>query len=665
MQRQMTSYSLRAILLTTALLAVVPAWAQDQAKNQAKPDATKSDGNAAGKTDSAPAQKPDAEAKPVIIDASKSDDGAKKDAAPIVIDASKPVRVAQKDQVPATQDSTEGRTIPGPLRNYERPVLQSNEGAVQAPPPEAFPDEWIPVPDRWRIVDALGIGGQWWDPYNQNVIKGDRPILGTNDWFMDLTGVSDSVAEFRSFPTPVGVQTTQNPGSLDVFGNANSALYTQTIIAGADIYQGSTAYKPPNIEFRFAVAANINYAEVSERRILNVDPAKPTHRFDGILALQEAFLDYHIRNVDDRYDFDSIRVGIQPFSSDFRGFLFQDNQLGVRLFGDRENNRYQYNLAIFARLEKDTNSGLNDITQMIRKDYLAVANIYAQDFPIPGFTSEGIVVYNWNREGNDIHIDENGFPARPALLGDNRGRDYDVVYLGYSGDGHYGDVNLTVTGYGELGQDRSNIFTNVPADISGYFFAAEPSMDFDWIRVRLSGLYASGDNNPYDNHEGGFDAIFENPQFAGADTSYWIRQSIPFAGGGRDIFLNGRNGVLNDLRSSKEEGQSNFNNPGTILLGAGADFDVLPELRVSSSLNHLWFADTTIVEALRQQGNISQDLGWDASMAVTWRPLLSQNIVLRASGAVLSPGAGFNDLFTTNTHDGQYYSVLLNAIATF
>jgi hypothetical protein len=46
--------------------------------------------------------------------------------------------------------------------------------------------------------------------------------------------------------------------------------------------------------------------------------------------VQEAFLDYHIRNVSDRYDFDSVRVGIQPFSTDFRGFLFQDNQLGVR-----------------------------------------------------------------------------------------------------------------------------------------------------------------------------------------------------------------------------------------------------------------------------------------------------------------------------------------------
>ncbi len=73
-----------------------------------------------------------------------------------------------------------------------------------------------------------------------------------------------------------------------------------------------------------------------------------------------------------------------------------------------------------------------------------------------------------------------------------------------------------------------------------------------------------------------------------------------------------------DLRSSKEEGQSNFNNPGTILLGAGADFDVLPELRVSTNINHLWFANTTIVEALRQQGSISQDMGWDCR---PWRLL--------------------------------------------
>jgi hypothetical protein len=52
-------------------------------------------------------------------------------------------------------------------------------------------------------------------------------------------------------------------------------------------------------------------------------------------------------------------AGIQPFQSDFRGFLFNDQQLGVRLFGSRDNNRFQFNLGAFWRLEKDTNSAVS------------------------------------------------------------------------------------------------------------------------------------------------------------------------------------------------------------------------------------------------------------------------------------------------------------------
>ena len=79
------------------------------------------------------------------------------------------------------------------------------------------------------------------------------------------------------------------------------------------------------------------------------------------VGVQELFFDYHIRNTSDRYDFDSFRIGIQPFQADFRGFLFQDQQLGLRFFGTRDNNRFQYNVAAFWRLEKDTNSGLNAV----------------------------------------------------------------------------------------------------------------------------------------------------------------------------------------------------------------------------------------------------------------------------------------------------------------
>ncbi|MDB5705925.1 MAG: hypothetical protein JWN66_3041 [Sphingomonas bacterium] len=399
--------------------------------------------------------------------------------------------------------------------------------------------------------------------------------------------------------------------------------------------------------------------------MLSVKPSAPSHRTDSFLGVQELFVDYHLRNTSDRYDFESIRVGIQPFQSDFRGFLFNDQQLGVRFFGNRDDNRFQFNLAAFWRLEKDTNSGLNSVIQRPRDDWVFVANAYRQDFLIPGFTSQVTAVYNRNREGNRIQIDDNGFPVRPALLGDLRGRKYDVVYLGYNADGRIGRLNLTASAYGALGQDRNSFFTSRPAQIRAWFGAAELSYDHDWMRFRLSGLYASGDRHPYDNVENGFDAIFENPIFAGADTSYWIRQSIPFAGGGRAIAISGRNGILNSLRSSKEEGQSNFNNPGTALIGVGGDFDLTPTTRLSTNVNHLWFADTAVLQTLRNEGSIPKSIGWDLSAAAIWRPKATQNIVARLSAAVLAPGKGFRDLFANKSQDRQYYSILANVIVSY
>ena len=77
-----------------------------------------------------------------------------------------------------------------------------------------------------------------------------------------------------------------------------------------------------------------------------------------------------------------------------------------------------------------------------------------------------------------------------------------------------------------------------------------------------------------------------------------IRQGIPFIGGG-GVGLTQANGVLADLRSSKDEGQSNFTNPGIELLGLGADFDILPQLRLSTNANYLRFVTTAPLEFLR------------------------------------------------------------------
>ena len=569
----------------------------------------------------------------------------------------------------------DGRKRPGYQPPLPDKVTQENIGAVRPPPPEAFPADQFPVPDRWRLIQSLGlVKERWFDPYNQNTYKGDRPInrakvpwlpIKSDDWFFVASAVSDSVVEARTFPIPVGVQTTEDPGNLDVFGQDGSEVFSQTFIVGAALIKGLTAFKPPDIEYRVALALNVNYVNVPEKRVLFVEPSKPSRRLDHFLGVQELFVDYHVRNTSDNYDFESIRVGIQPFQSDFRGFLFNDQQLGIRYFGSRDNNRFQYNLAGFWRLEKDTNSGLNSVVQRPRNDWVFVANLYRQDLPIVGLTSQITVVYNMNREKNQVEIDDNGFPVRPALLGNLRGRNYDVVYLGYNADGRIGRVNLTASFYGALGTDSQNFFTGQKAKIRAGFAAAEASYDLDWMRFRLSGLYATGDRDPFDDKETGFDAIFENPIFAGADTSYWIRQTIPFAGGGRAISVNGRNGILNSLRSSKEQGQSNFNNPGTMLLGAGADFDVTPTVRLSANANHLWFDNTSGLQVLRAEGSIPKEIGFDLSAAAIWRPKATQNIVFRLSAASLLPGKGFKDLFTNRPRDKQYYSLLANVILTY
>lgn len=633
---------------------------------------------------------PDAAAEPAK---SGIDEKVDNDPEPADIEAA-PERIAgqpELQEIDADDVLLDGRRRPGIQKELPDRIIQNNPGAISAPPPEAFPTDEFPVPDRWRILQSLcpAKGGDesiytlfgalrnnchsTLNPYNQNVLKGDKPIpadkkpgfLKGDDWFFVVNAISDTVIEPRSFPIPVGVQTTERSNSLDVFGRSGSEVYAQTFITGFALIKGSTAYKPPDVEYRLTLATQVNHVNVPERRVLFVEPSKSSHRTDWFVGVQEAFFDYHIRNTSSRYDFDSFRIGIQPMQADFRGFLFQDNQLGFRLFGTRDNNRVQYNLGAFVQLEKDTNSGLNDIFQTPRESYIFFANLYRQDLPFVGLTSQFSLTYNMNRERSDVEIDDNGFPIRPALLGDLRGRAYDVVYPGYAFDGRIGRINLSGQVYGAFGEDRNSFFTSEPANIAAYFGALEASYDVDFLRFRASGLFASGDGNPYNNTEAGFDAIFENPIFAGADTSYWIRQTIPFAGGGRAVSLNGRNGILNSLRSSKEQGQSNFNNPGTILAGVGVDADLTPDFRISANANHLWFHKTESLEALRVEGSIPKDIGWDLSIAGIYRPKATQNIVFRLSGAALLPGKGFKDLFDLTDSRDFHYSILLNAIVAF
>ena len=547
----------------------------------------------------------------------------------------------------------EGRFVPTPC------------DASRLPPPQ--PAE-VPgtagLPDRWRIVGVLGYPRKLLDPYNgNNPLKGDVPVFG-EDWFFSLTAISDTLIEPRRFPVPVGGPVTRAGGSLDLLGNGTQLIEAETLVGEFVLYKGDTVFQPPDYEFRFIPVFNVARVETRERGLVKANPDFGLTRTEAVLGIQGLFVDKHLRNVSERYDFDSLRVGIQPFISDFRGFLFNDAPLGIRLFGTRANNRFQYNLGWFRRFDKDATTALNDVAQRglaaLRKDDVVVANLYAQDFPRVAFTTQATIVHNVNKEGSQTRYDDHGVIQRPLSLGLEKGYDYRVTYLGLNGDGHLGKYNLTTSAYLALGHQTRGLFVDRPQQIRAGFAAAELSRDFSWVRVRGSLAWGSGDKNPFDGRAGGFDAIFENPLFAGADTSFWIRQPVPLIGGGR-VSLSARNGLLNSLRSSKEYGQSNFTNPGLRLAGLGADLDLTPTLRVSANVNHLSFDQTRVVEVARAQAPVSRSIGVDASLALTWRPFATQNVVARLSAAMLVPGKGFKQLFG---HE-RPYSVVANLVLQY
>ena len=559
---------------------------------------------------------------------------------------------------PTGQPAQGGTATGTPGETVTAEVAPSVVSPVPRPAMQDFAQS-VAVPDRWRIVDALGYPHNYFDPYNQNTLKADKPVFGGN-WFFDLGLTSDTVYQIQNVVTPISSVSVANAGTNGVFAGTRQQVASQSAEADFTLYRGDTVFKPPDYQFKVSGVFNYNYLQTDNVGVVNIDPREGTNRSDHFTGLQAAFAEMRLREVSEKFDFDSIRVGIQPFSTDFRGFLFQDDQLGVRLFGTRNNNLYQYNIAYFRLIEKDTNSGLNDIGAPLRKDDVFVLNLFSQDNPVEGFTSQVTVVYNRDREGDQIHFNTDGFIVRPSQLGLERARDYDVVYLGYNGDGHFGAWNLTTSFYWALGTDRQGTFIAQNERVDAQFFALELSHDFDWVRPRLSLLYGSGDRNPYGRTESGFDAIRDNPQFAGADSSYWIRQAVPLVGGG-GVSIAGGNNILNNLRSSQDEGQSNFANPGITLAGLGVDLDLLTQLRLSINANSLFFVDPEIVAVARNQAFDQRYIGEDADISLIYRPLDTQNIVLRTSYAQLFTGGASEALFPKK-NPGYF---LFNLILTY
>jgi hypothetical protein len=553
--------------------------------------------------------------------------------------------------------STEPRVVPTMPSELElRPALPprtpANPGYVGYVAPSPVPGgEFLPVPDRWRLGQPSGsavhASGNIFDPYNQNVLKGDYPILGTQDIFFILGVTNDTLFEARRLPIPSGVSTLE-PRSFEFFGNGHSQLLTNNLIVSTEIFKGNAAYQPKDFVFRATGVMNINYVHFNELGVVKPDVREGRDRTDDQFAMQELFVEKKLADLSDNYDFVSVRAGIQGFVSDFKGFLFSDNEPGVRLFGNWDNNRWQYNLAFFNQVEKDTNSGLNEFNA--RDQQIFIANLYRQDFLFPGYTAQ--VSFHANFDHSSLQYDENGFLARPQPIGTviPKTKDEQIYYLGWAGDGHIGRFNLTHQYYFAFGSEGFNPISGKDTDVSAQFFAIELSYDQDYVRYRASFEYASGDHDPTNGKATGFDSIFDNPNFAGGGLSFFTRQAIALTGTGTG--LTGRFSPLPDLRTSKEQGQANFVNPGLMLFNLGVDVDVTQKLKVITNASYLRFDDTSSLRYLLQDDKIGRDIGFDL-------PLLNNNIIFAAGAAVLIPGQGFKDIYTSEMLYSTFVSLTL------
>src|SRR6266436_2316573 len=524
------------------------------------------------------------------------------------------------------------------------PQTQSDRRAVR--------DRWrIGFPEYDRYGDKGGRGrdipftkGHWYDPYHQSKLKGDYPIIG-NKTFMILSAVSSTNVELSRTPKPSDVSSAR-PGSTEFFGRPEALAVNQTFQFTFEMFHGDSTFKPRDWAIKISPTFSLpNYLNARENGVVNIDVRRGTNRTDTQFSLEEAFAEVKLADVNANFDFISARVGIQPFVSDFRGFIYSDNNLGARIFGAFDNNRYQYNLAYFAQLEKDTNSGLNRFDRRHQNVY--VANLFRQDFIKKGYTIQASALYNDDRASRKF--DRNGFLVRPALIGDVRPHSIKVGYVGINGDGHLGRLNLTNSYYYAFGRDDRNPIAGRPVHVSSNMAAVEASIDHDYLRFRGSFFWAQGDRNPTDSQGNGFDAIFDDPNFVGGQFSFWNRNGIRLTQTG--VGLVQPNSILPSLRSSKIEGQANFINPGIFIYNAGVDVEITQRLKAIFNANYLRFHRTESLEYILFQPHIRHEIGWDYSVGVAYRPLLINNVTLTFGAATLKPGRGFRDIYTNAKSD--------------
>src|SRR5262249_40909144 len=146
------------------------------------------------------------------------------------------------------------------------------------------------------------------------------------------------------------------PFQAEFFGRPNQALSFSLAQFTVDLIHGDAGFKPADWRIKLGFISNLNLVGFEEVANVNPDVRKGVLRDRTFTSISETFVEKKLTDLSPAYDFLSLRIGAQAFSSDFRGFIWNNINVAARFFGNYESNRDQFNLVYFSNLENDTNS---------------------------------------------------------------------------------------------------------------------------------------------------------------------------------------------------------------------------------------------------------------------------------------------------------------------
>ncbi|HZU98016.1 MAG TPA: hypothetical protein VFF73_15035 [Planctomycetota bacterium] len=446
------------------------------------------------------------------------------------------------------------------------------------------------------------------DPYNQNVLKGDLPIIGDHT-FLEIDLVSDTIFTYRRDAGGVKDVEKQNR----ILGEPDEWDFVGAWFASADLTYGDTVFRNPSWRLRVTPAIGLRDAT-----IVTADKPPPFGTLqNGLFSLQEGFVEVLLAEFDPSFDFISARGGRQQFDADFRGFVFNDLNQAVRVFGTASKNTIRYDVIAFDLDQKNTFTNLNNFLE--RQQRYFAADIFVDDFIFKGYTIGGTLQYVNDREREPI----------------------DLVYLGLLGQGHMGPIEVSNAAYLEFGADKGNALAGGKhLEVFGQFFATEVAYPIDFVRPQVSFLFSSGQANTQASRGEGFDGVFDNPDFAGGAFTYWQRNAIKARNGAQ---VKDANSLYPALRVRGATGPNSVV-PGLLLYNVGCKVTVSNTLTVFANLNYLRFVHKGPLEQIAGLQSVGHGIGEDTSVGAIFRPLGINNLFVIGGVSMLTPDTGLRQL---------------------